>query len=215
MIRYDDCNLQITEREILGSYHRKDYSQVQCLCKVRKEMLNAQAMSRQKELLPDIIAFNDALRDALKVMYDRALSLYQQVSAIQPHIHLEARCSLDYNYPKLHPYQADHREDLWEALCNEGNPYYETFGATHLIFNKGNCESFDSFIGMVDGITNWNEHFDPILTKDLHLIEAFHGLFEDMNFALTDFVFVREFNWDFFITNEDTFLFHASAKFGE
>ena len=45
MIRYDDCNLQITEREILGSYHRKDYSQVQCLCKVRKEMLNAQAMS--------------------------------------------------------------------------------------------------------------------------------------------------------------------------
>lgn len=49
-------------------------------------------------------------------MYDRALSLYQQVSAIQPNIHLEAKCYLDYNYPKTHPYQADYREDLWEAL---------------------------------------------------------------------------------------------------
>ena len=28
-----------------------------------------------------------------------------------------------------------------------------------------------------------------------------------MNFALTDFIFVREFNWDFSITNDDTFLY--------
>ena len=31
-----------------------------------------------------------------------------------------------------------------------------------------------------------------------------------MNFALTDFIFVREFYWNFFITNEDTFLYKAS-----
>ena len=62
---------------------------------------------------------------------------------------------------------------------------------------------------MVDGITNWNEHFDPLLTKDLQLIEPFHSLFEHMNFALTDFIFVREFNWDFSITNDDTFLYKA------
>ena len=30
-----------------------------------------------------------------------------------------------------------------------------------------------------------------------------------MNFALTDFLFVREFNWDFSITNDDTFLYKA------
>lgn len=207
MIHYDDYNLQLIEREIRHCYIRENYKQVECLLRVRKEMLNAQAMSHQKELLLDIIAFNDALRDALKVMYDRALSLYQQVSAIQPNIQLEAKCFLDYNYPKTHPYQADKREDLWEALNNSGNRYYETHGAAYLVFNKGNCESFESFIGMVDGITNWNEHFDPLLTKDLHLIEPFHSLFEDMNFALTDFIFVREFNWDFFITNNDTFLY--------
>ena len=207
MIYYNNHNLQLIEREIRHCYVRKDYKQVECLLRVRKEMLNEQAMSHQEELLPDIIAFNDVFRNALKVMYDKALNLYQQVSAIYPNIHLDAKCSLDYDYPKSHPYQADHREDLWEALCNEGNPYYENSGAAHLMFNEGCCESFDSFIGMVDGITNWNEHFDPELTKDLHLIMAFHELFEDMNFALTDFIFVREFNWDFFITNNDTFLY--------
>ena len=207
MIHYDDYNLQLIEREIRHCYIRENYKQVECLLEVRKEMLNEQAMSHQEELLPVIIAFNEALRDALKIMYDRALSLYQQVSAIQPNIQLEAKCFLDYNYPKTHPYQADYREDLWEALSNSGNRYYETHGAAYLVFNKGNCGSFDSFIGMVDGITNWNEHFDPLLTKDLHLIEPFHSLFEDMNFALTDFIFVREFNWDFSITNDDTFLY--------
>lgn len=209
MIHYDDYNLQLIEREILHCYIRENYKQVECLLRVRKEMLNVQAMSHQKELLLDIIAFNDALRDALKVMYDRALRLYQQVSAIQPNIQLEAKCFLDYNYPKSHPYQEDHREDIWDALSNSGNRYYETHGAAYLVFNKGNCESFDSFIGMVDGITNWNEHFDPLLTKDLQLIEPFHSLFEHMNFALTDFIFVREFNWDFSITNDDTFLYKA------
>ena len=209
MIHYDDYNLQLIEREIRHCYIRENYKQVECLLRVRKEMLNEQAMFHQEELLPDIIAFNDGFRDALKVMYDRALSLYQQVSAIQPNIELEAKCYLDYNYPKTHPYQADHREELWEALCNEGNPYYENFGTAHLTFNKGNCESFDSFIGMVDGINNWNEYFEPLLTKDLHLIEPFHSLFENMNFALTDFIFVREFNWDFSITNDDTFLYKA------
>ena len=207
MIHYDDYNLQLIEREIRHCYIRENYKQVECLLEVRKEMLNEQAMSHQEELLPVIIAFNDALRDASKIMYDRALSLYQQVSAIQPNIQLEAKCFLDYNYPQSHPYQADNREDLWEALSNSGNRYYETHGAAYLVFNKGNCGSFNSFIGMVDGITNWNEHFDPLLTKDLQLIEPFHSLFEDMNFALTDFIFVREFNWDLSITNDDTFLY--------
>ncbi len=41
---------------------------------------------------------------------------------------------------------------------------------------------------------NWNEGLDGELTKDLHLINAFHNLFGHTNFALTDFIFVREFN---------------------
>ena len=206
MIHYDDYNLQMIEREIRHCYIRENYKQVECLLRVRKQMLNEQAMSHQKELLPDIIAFNDAFRNALKVMYDKAIGLYRHVSAIHPNIDLEAKCSLCYNYPKLHPYQADHREELWEALCNEGNPLYNCSGASNVHFNQGCNETFEEFLGM-DVSPNWNEHFAPELTKDLHLTMAFHELFEDMNFALTDFIFVRQFNWDFFITNNDTFLF--------
>lgn len=40
---------------------------------------------------------------------------------------------------------------------------------------------------------NWNEGLDGELTKDLHLINAFHNLFDHTNFALTDFIFVRDF----------------------
>ena len=40
---------------------------------------------------------------------------------------------------------------------------------------------------------NWNEGLDPVLTKDLHLTIAFHNLFEHMNFAITDFIYVRHF----------------------
>ena len=40
---------------------------------------------------------------------------------------------------------------------------------------------------------NWNEGLDQNLTKDLHLISAFHYLFQGMKFAITDFIYVREF----------------------
>jgi hypothetical protein len=56
-----------------------------------------------------------------------------------------------------------------------------------------NDESFESFIGMDDGYNNWNEGLDRELTKDLHLTSAFHNLFEHMEFAITDFIYVREF----------------------
>ena len=40
---------------------------------------------------------------------------------------------------------------------------------------------------------NWNEGLDRELTKDLHLTSAFHNLYEHMEFAITDFIYVREF----------------------
>ena len=53
--------------------------------------------------------------------------------------------------------------------------------------------SFDEFIGMNLTPPNWNERLEPILTKDLHLINAFHNLFDHTSFALTDFIFCRDF----------------------
>ena len=67
--------------------------------------------------------------------------------------------------------------------------------------------SFDEFIGMKSGLPNWNERLDQELTKDLHLINAFHNLFDHTNFALTDIIFVREFVEEITIKIEETHSF--------
>ena len=40
---------------------------------------------------------------------------------------------------------------------------------------------------------NWNEGLNQEQTKDLHLIQQFHHLFDHTKFAITDFIYVREF----------------------
>ena len=108
MIHYDDHALQLIESEIINIYNTdvSDYTQCECLLDIRRRLLNDQALTRKnhEELLPHIITFNDALRDSLKHMYDRAHELYRQMSAIQPDIELEAKCFLSNKYPSLHHY---------------------------------------------------------------------------------------------------------------
>ena len=198
MIHYDDHALQLIESEIINIYNTdvSDYTQCECLLDIRRRLLNDQALTRknQEELLPHIIAFNDALRDVLKYMYDRAHKLYRQMSAIQPDIELEAKCFLSNKYPSLHPFQKNNRQELWEALSDTGwNPLYESGVTQSLDLPRDIDMSFDEFIGMKSGLPNWNERLDQKLTKDLHLINAFHNLFDHTIFALTDIIFVREF----------------------
>ena len=198
MIHYDDPTLYYIEDEIRYIY-RKDvigYPQSEFLLDLRRRLLNDQALTResQEELLPHIIAFNEALHDALKHMYDRAHELYRQMSTIQPSIELEAKCFLSNKYPSLHPFQKNNRQELWEALSDTGwNPLYESGVTQSLDLPHDMDMSFDEFIGMKSGLPNWNERLDQKLTKDLHLINAFHNLFDHTIFALTDIIFVREF----------------------
>ena len=98
-------------------------------------------------LLPDIIAFNDALREALRKMYDKAHAIYSGVT---------------------HPF----------------------------VLNRDAKETFDDFIGKNCPPPNWNEGLDQDLTKDLHLIDAFHNLFDHTEFAITDFIYCRDFSYE-------------------
>ena len=50
----------------------------------------------------------------------RAHELYRQMSAIQPGIQLVAQCYLAYDYPALHPYLNEDRQDLFDAICDFG-----------------------------------------------------------------------------------------------
>ena len=204
MIHYNDKYLRYIEWEIRTTYdfrnNLEDYTQCECLLELRQDILNEQALANQKCLMQDIIAFNDALYLALQKMYDHAHELYSRMSAFQPNVELVANCFLSKEYPSLHPFQNDSRQELWEALCDTGwNSLYDT-GVTRSLYLPQNLEvSFEEFIGMDCKPDNWNERLDQKLTKDLHLINAFHNLFDHTNFALTDFIFCREFDLEYSI----------------
>lgn len=211
MIQYDEQTLQLIEEEITYIYQSDvtGYPQSEFLLDLRKRILNEQACTRkaQEELLPDIIAFNDALHDALKRMYDRAHELYRQMSAIQPDIQLIAKCYLAYDYPALHPYQKEDRQDLFGAICDFGwNKLYEDGVTFALDLPRDINVPFDTIRGMDCKPFNWNEGLDPELTKDLHINRAFHNLFDHTKFALTDFIFCRDFVFEFSTINEEKLL---------
>ena len=196
------CGVETIEREIIqkyNDYHRYD-SNDDVLLSLRKDIINKKMLAIQKELLPDIIAFNDALREALREMYDRANRIWDKmINTIDEsdgeEMELTAKCYFDADYPALHPIQGDDRQELWHALCDEDlNPLYaDGISILTLTFPRDEGYTFDSFIGMDCPPPNWNEGLDPELTKDLHLISQFHNLFQHMLFAITDFIYVRKF----------------------
>ena len=203
IIKYlNGCGVEAIEREIIqkyNDYHRYD-SNDDVLLSLRKDIINKKMLAIQKELLPDIIAFNDALREALREMYDRANRIWDKmINTIDEsdgeEMELTAKCYLNVDYPALHPMQGDDRQDLWYALCDEDlNPLYaDGISVLTLTFPRDEGYTFDSFIGMDCPPPNWNEGLDPVLTKDLHLISQFHNLFQHMLFAITDFIYVRKF----------------------
>lgn len=211
MIQYDEQTLQLIEEEITYIYQSDvtGYPQSEFLLDLRKRILNEQACTRkaQEELLPDIIAFNDALHDALKHMFDRAHELYRQMSAIQPDIMLTAKCYLAYDYPALHPYQKEDRQELFNAISDFGwNRLYADGVTFALELPRDINIPFDTIRGMDCTPFNWNEGLDPELTKDLHINRAFHNLFDHTKFAITDFIFCRDFVFEFSTINEEKLL---------
>lgn len=198
----NDCGVEAIEREIIQKYndYRSYDSNGDVLLSLRKDIINKKMLAIQKELLPDIVAFNDALREALREMYDRAHRIWDKMVDIidegdGEEMELTAKCYLDTDYPALHPIQGEDRRDLWYALSDEDlNPLYaDGISVLTLTFPRDEGYTFDSFIGMDCPPPNWNEGLDPELTKDLHLISQFHNLFQHMLFAITDFIYVRKF----------------------
>jgi len=197
-----DNNVDAIEREIILKYndYRSYNSDNDVLLSLRKDIINKQVLANQKELLPVIIAFNDALREALRDMYDRAYRVWDKMINIidegdGEEMELTAKIYLDTDYPALHPIQGDDRQDLWYALCDEdlNSMYADGISVLTLTFPRDVNYTFDTFIGMDCPPPNWNEGLDPELTKDLHLISQFHNLFQHMLFAITDFIYVRKF----------------------
>lgn len=197
-----DYSIEAIEREIIYRYKsdRCYESDDDYLLALRRSIINKKVLAHQKDFLPDIIAFNDALREALREMYDRTHRVWKKVAEVidetdGEEMELTAKLYFDYTYPELHPIQSEDRQDLWDALCDgDLNPMYaDGISVLTLTFPRDEGQTFDSFIGMDCPPPNWNEGLDLELTKDLHLINQFHTLFQHMNFAITDFIYVRKF----------------------
>lgn len=194
-------DLALVERQIIQTYNDPKpslYTHCGVLLELRKDMINSRVLDCQEKILSDIIAFNDALKDALKDMYDRAHRIWkalQDNNAFAGEVEVTAKCFLGYDYPDHHPMQGNDRQDLWNALCDSGwNPLYEDgVTITELTLPRDINDSFDSLTGMDCPPPNWNEGLDQELTKDLHLTSPFHNLFDHTKFAITDFIYVREF----------------------
>lgn len=199
MVDLHDDYIDLLEGEILWKYNNNRHNDSDCdfLLSLRKDMINERVLAHQEEILPDIIAFNDALRNALKEMYGRAHGIWESIkeNAWGDNMEVTAKCFLSYDYPELHPLQGEDREELWAAICDsDWNSLYDDGVTLPALTLPSNIDkSFDSFIGMDCPPPNWNEGLDRELTKDLHLISAFHNLFDHMNFAITDFIYVRKF----------------------
>lgn len=200
MIELQDYEIRCIEEEILNVFNDNwsKYPECDCLLTVRKDIINKRALAHQEVILPDIIAFNDALTTALREMYDRAHLIWNSIKdnkSFGDYLELTAKCYLSQDYPALHPIQGKDRDNLWCAICDSGwNRFYED-GVTlpTLTFPSNLDESFDYLTGLDCPPPNWNEGLDQELTKDLHLIQPFHHLFDHMNFAITDFIYVRQF----------------------
>ena len=197
-----DYNIKMIEQEIIQEYNNTYHDGFDdgALLNLRKRIINKEMLAHQADILPDIIAFNDALRDALRDMYDRAHRIWDKIvqtidEADGKEMELTAKCYLDYNYPKLHPIQGEDRQDFWNALCDDNLNllYADGISVLTLTFPRDEGDTFDSFIGMDCPPPNWNEGLDQELTKDLNLISQFHNLFQHMLFAITDFIYVRKF----------------------
>lgn len=199
LVRLEQCILQ--RFEDAGHYDRYSF-----LLKARKNLIDQIVLEHQEVVLADIIAFNEALKQALQKMYDHAHEVWNKIrsdSLFGNNKELVARCFLPSRYPALHPVQRKTSKTVYDALQDAGwNEFYEDgVSLIPLRLTDGvKDETFDTYIGMDCPPPNWNEGLDQELTKDLHLICQFNHLFEYTNFALTDFIYCRDFEQQIEIT---------------
>ena len=218
---YKDYNISYVEREIISLYkgrkHMQDErKQAYCLLSIRKKMLDHWARQHQYDLLPVIKEFNMALNCALKELRTEAHSLYEYISEYEPKLELKAKLNLSSNYPRLHPYHADDREVLWDALLyGTWNPMVKDgIAMSHLSFPRDANVSFEQFIFdpmgsgkiMKDGW--WRGEGFFMDAKDEDMLEygfnsVFYNLIEHTNLALTDFIYVRDFEKSIIAIKED------------
>lgn len=199
--------IRIIEDEIIWTMKMREMKKhnnninAESLLRARKKLINDFVLNYQKELLPVIVVFNENLTKNIRKLYDKAESTYK---LLLPHNNnndftVEGVYYFDGYYPKKHPVQDNMRQELWEALTDEDNNPGYNYNVVNISFHKINdaitTPTLNEAIYLDKTPQNWNEGLDDNLTKNLHLVYPFHNLFEHTNFALTDFIYCRDYTF--------------------
>lgn len=163
-----------------------------------------------KQLLID---FNDALRKACTQLYRQTMAVYQEYLHREDcprNFEVEGKIFLGCEYPAHHPVQDERARQVWDALtCGGFCALYDGGCAWPLRFGRedppehSGHETLENWLGMDDENDNWNEGLDREWSKDLHLIQPFHNLYDHCCFSLYDLIYVREFNLEVYVEFDD------------
>ena len=202
---YANADIKRVEQEILRLNTGKmpsDKEQIKTLLRLRKSMLDGWARAHEKEFLPAIREFNLSTERALKDLYDMAHRYYEYMASFDSGIQLVARLQFTKTYPHHHPFQSASKACLWNILLEHGwNPLFQP-GLTEipLCFPYDVKKSFPLFVGSFEqtGLALWRgggffEDAQDDEMEGYHFGSVFYHLAEHTCFALTDFIYVRDF----------------------
>ncbi len=175
---------------------------IQSLLSIRKTILN-EMFVMDDYYLHLLSGFNEAMKQQMIEMRQRTIALYESVAkaGLPGAIEVEGKCFFGYDYPPLHPIQDERAKRMWDILngtIDDFIPMYSNgFGQFHIDTYHSSTpiiESEQQMLYLSEETGNWNEGLDSEPTKVMHLIYPFHDLFEHMEFAIFDLLWVRDFN---------------------
>lgn len=187
---------QDIKRSKLGRDH-PDYELVDHLLLERQWKIDHAVRDRQRLLYDDLDACNRTLYWVTRQSYDKAHEIWDKMPLLHETHRLKLLTFID-GYPKLHPVQDELRTDLWGLLTEplHSHSVYNGHGVIlgGVSISRREDEPFDDVVGMQEQFHySWNEGFDRELTAPLHLNSPFHHLYDHTIFAITDFLFARDF----------------------
>lgn len=153
------------------------------------------------ELKRLLTEFNESLHKACTELYHRVMVTHKTLSEQKENfgeLEVEGKIFLGFEYSSLHPIQTQRAKEVWDALTQGFQNLYDDGCAWPLYIRNGENpeepQALSEWLGMDDDTDNWNEGLNREWSKDMHLIQPFHNLYEHLEFSLYDLIYVREFN---------------------
>ena len=189
-------------------YNEENKKAIRALLEVRKQILNSIFVldEQNKQLLID---FNEALKQQLAEMRERAINLYNELykTDMIGRIDVVGKCFIGYEYSKIHPVQSMRAKKMWAVLNGSLDDYiflYHEDGVNsfNISSDDPDVDSENGFLYMNEEPDNWNEGLNRELTSDMHLTYAFHNLFSHLDFSIYDLLWVRDFNIEIHVEHD-------------